>query len=133
MCTILVTPSERAVRVDHRRAVEAPARAVVLVQVQHGDKAERPSFLGDRLGGRTGDRLGESGGVLDPFVLREEPLEAQLRKDNDRGTRGCRPVHGLERRAEVVPVVGASGHLGKRDANGHGLSSIEGWEFIILP
>ncbi len=105
-------PEQRAVGVDHGRAVERPI-AVALEQIEHGDDAELARLRGKRVRQRAGQRLrrasrtSRTGGIL-----RIERLEGELGEADElgalraqpsrtRATRGrrcrpCRSTHAAE-------------------------------------
>ena len=93
---------QRAVRIDHRRAVVGVI-AVALVEVDHGDDAELLRLALKRRDRRSVERLGELAKVRLGRTLRIEPFEGELGE-----TRQLRAVagRGLERGQPARDVGG---------------------------
>ncbi len=116
---LAIQPQERSVGVEHGGGIVIKPGGAALEQRRHDGHLEFGGELGESLGGRSGDRLGEVeavGVLLAAEVLRAEQF---LQTDNLRAVAGgfADAPDGL---LQILGRVGRAAHLDEADAEGRG-------------
>src|SRR5262249_21704303 len=96
-------PEQGAIGVNYRRGV-VTAWAVALVQVEDYYDAKLSRLRGERLGGRSGDRLGQPLDAALRATLRVERLERQLGEADEVGPVRRRGRQRLQAPLDVHPL-----------------------------
>ncbi len=134
---LAVASPERAIGIEDDRGVVIDAGRAALEHRADHDHARLVRQPGQRLGGRTGDRLGEieSRGVLDlAEILRAE----QFRQTGDLRTAIGRGAEQCRRPAQVILRVVRASHLDQADGERAGLTAhgnlraVQPWRYFRI-